>query len=228
MNFKQVVVYVLSVVMIVLTVMATRERTISSIALCLLPGIAVITSCVGQVKGTESVWKVPMVAITASYFILYDFSQYHGYARNNEITLTFEIPIGILLSIPSLICLLTNGTQHGIRKVGRALLLLVLMIGFSTAWFSRSNVVFDTSEPHQVTATVEELKIRTNYAGVDYKMRVSYIDEQGVLQKTSLPISYGRYTSMQEGDDVLLLVGEGYWKKKHYMIIDEPDQPSLH
>lgn len=96
---------------------------------------------------------------------------------------------------------------------GRALALVMLLVMLCFAWLDASNVVFDTSEPTvQRMAVVSVQKRHLSKGGSSYYAHVR--DEMG--DEIRLRIRKTDYQQIQEGDELLVSLHEGFWQSGYY------------
>lgn len=219
-NLKRFLSYTFGILMIISSFLTLREGTIGVIGLWLLLASAVVTSCVGHEKNASSLLSAPMMSAAwgAAIAVPFLFSMHHGHPEDMTKFLRLAIPFAAILLCLNLIFGIRTlrDQKHLLLNVLGVFLLLFL---FSNSWVERSNVLLDSSEPQTVTADVVHLVRRRSSKRTSYRVTVSYIDSNGISQKADLPLTSRQFSSLEEGDTIQVIVGQGYWDVKHYTII---------
>lgn len=146
--------------------------------------------------------------------------------------LKFIIPYSIALCILVQIaikdnktCLIKSKTSHykeikkyRIRKAFFRICVSILLVIYSWIWISSINIMFDFSEPIELNGIIENKIVTRNPYFLDFCYYHILYQDNEETKIISLPISYFRYNSLREGDQIIVVKKPGALNTQYYYI----------
>lgn len=209
-----------SILFAVCVLMTLLDSILGKIAVLALPAMMLYISIHACIQKTELPWESlnNFLIIFISIFIEMLFDRYRYYSEWEGITYLIILAISLPISCINVVAFCRRKSK---KRVGKSLAAIVMILYLTLIWCERTNVVFATSPAQIVIASVESKETRTPRAILNCKADLKYTDNEGSETLIWIPISYTRYKSMHQGDNVHLAYGKGCLGFCYYALCSE-------